>query len=208
MEDINVKISKESRMVDLSKSKIGNEAENLQGNLVFSFKDEFVNGQARLELTIDGQDSWIPLLKEEETYYCPIKSAITKKGKIEMQLVITENEDEEGIPIFKSNVFYVWVDRSINAEIEQPKEYPTWIEIANEKLNEMDNLDIDAEKVEDTTTITITEIKATRVQLKCKWYKLYQQQVQKIQYIYYLAQTQLLKIYMMNISILTMLGKE
>ena len=168
MKDIKIKISKESRMVYLSKSRIGNEAENLQGNLVFSFKDEFVNGQARLELTIDGQDSWIPLLKEEETYYCPIKSAITKKGQIDMQLVITENEDEEGIPIFKSNVFYMHCDKSINAEIEQPEEYPTWIEIANEKLNEMDNLDIDAEKVEDTTTITITKKDGTEQSVEVK----------------------------------------
>jgi len=168
MEDIEIKISKKSRMVDLSKSKIGNEAENLQGNLVFSFKDEFVNGQARLELTIDGQDSWIPLLKEEETYYCPIKSAITKKGKIEMQLVITENEDEDGIPIFKSNVFYVWVERSINAEIEQPEEYPTWIEIANEKLNQMDNLDIDATKAGDTATVTITKKDGTKESVEIK----------------------------------------
>lgn len=157
MNNVNIVINKETGMVDIDKSVIGRDNENLQKNLIFSFEDEFVNGQARLELTINGENSWIPLLKSEETYYCPIKSAITKKGKIDMQLVVTENEIEDGIPIFKSNVFYIWCERSINAEIEQPEEYPTWITIANEKLNEMDNLDIDVTKTERTSTITLTD---------------------------------------------------
>ena len=168
MKDIEIKISRETSYVYLNKQTLAVGGENLQGNLVFSFTDEFVNGQARLELTIDGQDSWIPLLKEEETYYCPIKSAITKEGKIGMQLVITENETEDGIPIFKSNKFDLWVEGSINAEIEQPEEYPTWIEIANEKLNEMDNLDIEATKEDDTTTITITKKDGTPESVEIK----------------------------------------
>jgi len=158
MKDIEIKISRETSCVDLPKRQaFAVDGENLQGNFIFSFVDEFVNGQARLELTIDGQDSWIPLLKSEETYYCPIKSAITKKGQIDMQLVVTENESEDGIPIFKSNTFYLWCEASINAEIEQPDEYPTWIEIANEKLNEMDNLDIEATKSGNTTTVIVTK---------------------------------------------------
>ena len=34
MKDIEIKISRETRMVDLSKTTIGNDGENLQGNLV------------------------------------------------------------------------------------------------------------------------------------------------------------------------------
>ena len=69
MKDIEIKISRKTSCVDLPKRlAFAVDGENLQGNLIFSFNDEFVNGQARLELTIDGQDSWIPLLKEEETY--------------------------------------------------------------------------------------------------------------------------------------------
>ena len=157
MKDIEVKVSKKTRFVDLSTSTIGNDSENLQERFVFSFTDEFVNGQARLETTIGGESSYIELTREGEIYYCPIRSAITKQGKIDMQLVITEGTSEEEIPIFKSNIFYVYCNASINAEHEQPEEYPEWIDIADTKLNQMDNFDIDATKTGDTATITITQ---------------------------------------------------
>ena len=157
MKDIEIKISKETRQVDLSKYVIGNDAENLQGNLVFTFTDEFVIGQARLEYETSDTKAYLPLIQEEETYKMPIKSVITKQGQIYMQLVITEGIDEEEIPIFKSNVFYVVVNESINAEIEQPDEYQTWIEVANTKLNQIDNLNIEVEKVDNVSTLTITK---------------------------------------------------
>ena len=157
MKDIEIKISKETRQVDLSKYVIGNDAENLQGNIVFTFTDEFVIGQARLEYETSDTKAYLPLIQKEETYVMPIKSVITKQGQIYMQLVITEGIEEEEIPIFKSNVFYVVVNESINAEIEQPDEYQTWIEIANTKLNQIDNLNIEVEKVDNVSTLTITK---------------------------------------------------
>lgn len=138
MNNINIKINKETRQVDLSKSVIGNDGENLQEKLVFSFNN-FVNGTARLELLKHGETaSYVMLTKVGETYELPIKSVITKAGKLNMQLVITEGTDDEEIPIFKSNVFYVIVNSSINAEIEEEEEYPQWIDVANTKLNEID----------------------------------------------------------------------
>lgn len=162
MKDIEIKINRETRMVDLNKTTIGNEAENLQGNFVFSFSDEFVNGQARLEFAVDSEKEYVLLEKNGETYTMPIKSIITKKGQIIMQLVVTEGADENEIPIFKSNVFYVYCKESINAEIEVPDEYPQWIEIANTKLNQIDNLDIDVEKVGGVATITVTKKDGTQ----------------------------------------------
>lgn len=138
MTDIQIRISKETRMIDVSRSFIGNDAENLQGNFVFSFKDEFVNGVARLEYAIKGKKYFAMLQKEEDKYFIPILSVMTKEGQIPMQIVITESEKEDGIPIFKSNMFYVYCNKSINAEIEQPDEYPQWIEIANAKLMEFE----------------------------------------------------------------------
>ncbi len=49
------------------------------------------------------------------------------------------------------------VNESINAEIEQPDEYQTWIEIANTKLNQIDNLNIEVKKVDNVSTLTITK---------------------------------------------------
>ena len=138
MENINIKIIKSTRQVNLTKSVIGNDGENLQENLVFSF-DEFVNGTARLELLKQGETaSYIMLTKVGETYQLPIRSIITKAGRLNMQLVITEGTNNEEIPVFKSNNFYVIVNSSINAEIEEDDEYPQWIDVANTKLNEID----------------------------------------------------------------------
>jgi len=158
MENINIIINKETRQVYLPKSVIGNDGENLQENLVFSFDDEFVDGTARVEIAKpDKEKTYIMLEKVGETYQLPVKSVLTKTGRTNLQLVITEGVDEEEIPIFKSNKFYLVTNASINAEIEQPDEYLSWIETANTKLNQMDNLDIDASKEGKVSTITITK---------------------------------------------------
>lgn len=162
MKDILVNISKDTREVNYTKGIIGNDGENLQGNLVFSFKDGFIDGQARLEYAIKDTKAYQFLTKEGETYKIPIKRVLTKKGRIEMQLVVTKGTEEDEIPIFKSEVFTMHVKCSINAEIEQPDEYPTWIEIANTKLNQIDNLDINAIKVDGVATITITKKDGTQ----------------------------------------------
>ena len=134
MKDIEIKISRETRMVDLSKTTIGNDGENLQGNLVFSFVDEFVKGQGRLEYVINGESKYAFLLSDDENYYIPIKSVMTKEGQIDMQLVITEGTDASEIPIFKSNVFYVSCKKSINAEIEEEL-YAELFQMFNERVN-------------------------------------------------------------------------
>lgn len=139
--NINIKIEKETRKVFSDKYVIGNDAENLQGNLIFTF-DEFVDGQARLEFEANDIKDVIYPEKNGETYQAPILSKMTKEGQIDMQLVITEGTDINAIPVFKSNVFSIICHRSLNVENEQPKEYPSWIEIANTKLNQIDNLDI------------------------------------------------------------------
>lgn len=164
MNEFIVKVEKSTRMIDLPKNVIGNDMENLQEKLIFKFTDEFINGQARLEYKTGSTKNYIVLLKENNTYTIPLKNILTKEGKIEMQLVITENEVDEEIPVFKSNVFYLYCNKSINAVDEAPSSYELWIEQANAKLNlmdealtEVDNLNINANKVDTTATIEITK---------------------------------------------------
>ena len=157
MKEILINVSKETRMVDLNKSVIGNDGENLQGKLIFTFVDEFVNGQARLEFEIKGNKNYVVLDKENDTYTIPIKNVITKEGQIDMQLVITEGTDEEEIPVFKSNKFYLFCNSSINAINEAPDGYELWIEQANVKLNEIDNLDIEIVTEDGVTKVIITK---------------------------------------------------
>lgn len=173
MSDLIIEINKKTRKVILNNIYIGNDHENLQENLVFQF-DEFVDGQARLEYEINEIKNYIILQKENETYTIPVQNVITiyqeqTKGKINFQLVVTEGTEEENIPVFKSNIFFLICRPSINAVTEAPEGYELWIEQANAKLNamdealtEVDNLDIDANKVNNITTITITKKDGTQ----------------------------------------------
>ena len=150
-------VNKKTRKVNGHRTKIGNDGENLQEILVFKFEDEFVDGQARLEYELNNTKNFITLTKENETYTLPIKSILTKEGVLYFQLVIDESTNDEDIPIFKSDRFPVIVEKSVNAVGEAPEGYDQWIEIANAKLNEIDNLDIDATKEDNVATITITK---------------------------------------------------
>lgn len=175
MNDLIINVEKSTRMVLMTKTTVGNDMENLQEKIIFKFTDTFVDGQARLEYKIGSTKNYIELTKENNTYILPIQNVLTKEGKIEMQLVITEGESEENISVFKSNVFYLYCNRSLNAVSESPEGYDLWIEQANAKLNamdealtEVDNLDIDASKIGDTATISITNKEGTTKTVQVK----------------------------------------
>lgn len=142
MENLEIKVSRKTRMVDLPKQFIAVDGENLQNKLIFSFSDEFVNGQARLEYETETGKNYIVLDREQDTYTTPVSSVITKEGRIDLQLVITEGTDSENIPVFKSNKFYLYCNASINAVEEAPDGVDLWIDKADAKLNEVDNVDI------------------------------------------------------------------
>ena len=152
-------ISKATRcLVNDELIKIGVDGENLQEKLVFKFYDGFVNGQARAEILLqDGTKNYVTLNKVDESYELPIKSTITKKGLNYIELVITEGTSDEDIPVFKSEKIPVYVSESIDAIQEAPEGYDEWIDVANAKLNQIDNFDIEAEQTETGSTITITK---------------------------------------------------
>lgn len=143
-------------MVNLNKTTIGNDGESLQAKLIFSFDDEFVDGQGRLEYTIGGNSHYALVKKVGETYELPVLPMLTKVGQIDMQLVITSGTEEEPI-VFKSNMFYLYCNKSINTLIEEVPEYPEWIDIANAKLASLDNIGATVEKVNNVATLTITK---------------------------------------------------
>lgn len=154
--DIIITANSKTSRVDLPTSRLGLNGENLQGNIIVKFSDEFVNGNAILEIQRDDEKYYLTMQKENESYYLPILSSLlTNPTTIIMQVRITEGTSITEIPVWKSNKFYLKVDESINAETTIPEEYPEWIDIANSKLNQIDNLDIDAEKIDNITTVTI-----------------------------------------------------
>lgn len=136
MKDIIIKIERKTSQVFLNKKVLGINGENLQGNIVFEFLDQFVDGIAWLELETKETKGYLLLTKENNTYKLPILSSLlAKKGYLTMQLRITESENVEGIPVFKSNEFYLEVKGAINSTETIEEQYPSWVDMVNEKIN-------------------------------------------------------------------------
>lgn len=156
MKDIIIKVFQYGNIY-APEGSLGINYENLQGRLIFDFEDFVVEGTGYLEFERDGEKGLIPLTYENEQYYLEIKSSLLKKeGIIKLQLRITEDKIDNEIPVFKSEVFELEVKEAINATSEIPDEYPEWIDLANTKIKEMDNLNITTERIEDGVNIKVT----------------------------------------------------
>lgn len=168
MKDVIIKIDQNS-MVYKQETVLGISYENLQGKIIFKFLGTFPKGIAYLEYERDTEKGYLQMNQVGEEYQLEIKSSLlTKEGRIYLQLRVTEDATPEGIPVFKSNKFYLEVKEAINATTEIPDEYPEWIDTANEKIKEMDNLNITTERVEDGVDIILTDKKGvtTRTEVK------------------------------------------
>lgn len=135
--DINIKVLSNS-MVILDKTVLGINGENLQGKIIFNF-EEFIDGVAWLEIEKEtGEKGYIQMTKENETYTLEIKSSLLNQtGYIYMQLRITQDENVNGIAVFKSKKFYVEVLNAINATATIEDDYPSIIDIVNTKQDKL-----------------------------------------------------------------------
>lgn len=142
MKDIVIKIDRKTSQVFLNKKVLGINGENLQGNIIFEFIDDFVDGVAWLEIEVGQTKGYLALTKEDNSYKLPILSSLlANKGNLTMQLRITAKENAEDVPVFKSNIFYLEVKEAINSVTTIPEEYPTWLDVASAKLAEMERLE-------------------------------------------------------------------
>lgn len=165
--DINIKVLSNS-MIILDKTVLGITGENLQGKIIFNF-EEFVDGVAWLEIEKEtGEKGYIQMTKENETYTLEIKSSLLNQaGYIYMQLRITQDENVNGIPVFKSKKFYVEVLNSINATATIEDDYPSVIDIVNNKLEADDILAGDNITIEKSgKKLTINSVKSDDVSKK------------------------------------------
>lgn len=135
--DINIKVLSNS-MIILDKTVLGITGENLQGKIIFNF-EEFVDGVAWLEIKKEtGEKGYIQMTKENETYTLQIKSSLlSSSGYLYMQLRITQDENVNGIAVFKSKKFYVEVLNAINATATIEDDYPNIIDIVNTKQDKL-----------------------------------------------------------------------
>lgn len=169
--DINGNIYKDNEIVGITGA-------NLTGILLFTFlesdlyatpdfvkKGEAILEYSRLTDTETLETGFIPLgtVRHEDTgeqfgFAIEIKSSLLKyKGNLNLQLHITNQVDgSEEIEVYKSKIFNLYVAESINATKEIPEDYPNWIDEINVRLQEMDNLDIKAERVSNGVEVIST----------------------------------------------------
>jgi hypothetical protein len=136
----------------------GVDGENLQGNIIFNLSEE-ITGIGRIEVR-SGCESFIVSEVERDgtKFTMPIKSNLLNNEYLSLQLVITQSVDNNEVAIFKSKMIHLKVHKSINAESEEPQVYLQWIDIANQKLAQVDNVNAEMTENQDgDIEISITD---------------------------------------------------
>lgn len=164
MNDVIILVKKENALAFKSNStnKLGNQHQHLQNKLKFEFIDEIVEGTAWLEYEIDGVKKYALMEKYEKGYQIDVKSCLLVSDRVDVDIKITQDENPNGIPVYVSSIVKFEVERTINADEEEPEEYPSWFENAIKITGEASNLDLDVSKVGNTSTITITKKDGTQ----------------------------------------------
>ena len=140
-------IETESRNVYPERDVLGISGENKFETLQFDL-DNFIDGQALLRVerkeTSGTAKYEIAVQKEDNRYTLEVLSSLLMyKGLIKMQLVIMQ----ENLEVFKSKSFNMKVLEAIEAGEEIPEQYPTWQQLASQKIIEINN------KIEEVTEL-------------------------------------------------------
>ena len=118
MNDLIFTIDAETRKATASKTFMGITGENLQDNLIFDFKNEFIDGVGILELESNGNKYIYGMQKIQNRYVVPIQSSmLAYKGKAKTQLKVV---NESTGAIFKSRIFEIPVLEAISATDPAP----------------------------------------------------------------------------------------
>lgn len=148
--DIIISVNAKTGEIYKSAPVLGINGENVAGQIIVEFfNGAFVDGTAKLDIQRGKETGYVEMTKDAvtKTYRLEIKSSLLAVvGIIKMQVNITQAKKGEEIPVFKSKVFELNVEESIEASAQIPEEYPTWIETANAKIAEMNALMDDMEQ--------------------------------------------------------------
>lgn len=140
MNDVIINVNEKTGVAykKICNQKLGNQYQNLQNKLKFEFLDidNIPKGIAWLEYENDGNKNYALMEEYEKGYQIDIKSCLLVSDRVDVDLKITQEENPNGIPVFVSSIVKFEVKRTINAEDEEPEEYPSWFESANNLLNE------------------------------------------------------------------------
>lgn len=140
-------IETESRNVYPERDMLGISGENKFETLQFNL-DKFIDGQALIRVerkeTSGTAKYEIAVEKGDNCYTLEVLSSLLAyKGTIKLQLVIMQ----ENLEVFKSKYFNMKVLEAIEAGEEIPEQYPTWQQLASQKIIEIDS------KLEEVTAL-------------------------------------------------------
>lgn len=117
---------------------LGYEGEHIARNIIVKM-DNFIDGVAILEIDPKKEEvdkHFLTMDKQEDTYILPIYESLLTTNELDMQLVITIDEEI----VFKSEVFTFYVGNSINAKdrefLEEYSSYVIKIENGLSKITE------------------------------------------------------------------------
>jgi len=139
MNDIIIEVERTTGKSYCENNKIGVQHANLQNKIIFKL-DEMITGTAWLEYEIDGEKYWAEMEQIEDGYQIDVKSCLLVSDYVNIDLKITENRNADSTPIFVSTITTLYVYESIGATDEEPEQYPSWYDEANELMEEMNSL--------------------------------------------------------------------
>lgn len=132
---VKITLNAKTRECTADSTFLGFEGENQANVLDFSFKDNFIDGTAVLNIKRGKDVGFVAVDKTVKGYQLPVRSSLLSQvGEVTFQLVITT---EEGT-IMKFDSFVMTVADAIDTDVPLPEEYPSWVEMANTKLAEVD----------------------------------------------------------------------
>lgn len=143
--DVTINVdTKTSNLVIDGSPVFGISGENLQGRLIFKLSEPII-GTGWLLIQHKDEINQIILNSNDDysEYSTYILSSLLKAGSTDIQLYITEDENENGIPVFKSIRTHFVVAESIEITGEEPDDYTNWFDTISNKIAELDS----AEKV-------------------------------------------------------------
>lgn len=167
MNDIIIKVDTETGKAVSNTELLGIKGQNLQNKLIFKMSEK-IKGVAWCEVRQGNTLSYIPLKENNTGYEADILSSLLTTPSIDVNLRITEVENSTGIPVFVSSVVSFIVLDTINASEQMPEEYPTWLDIANAKIQEIENVNIESKRIDTGVLIKTTnnQGQTTTVELK------------------------------------------
>lgn len=132
---VKIKLNTVTRECIVDSNFLGFEGENQANVLDFSFSDKFVDGTAVLNIKRGKDIGFVSVDKVGNGYQLPVKSSLLSQvGDVTFQFVITTVDGA----IMKFDPFVMTVEDAIDTDVPLPEEYPSWVEMANVKLAEID----------------------------------------------------------------------